>query len=214
VSAIQRAIVGQFGHPRGILGAVAGLIMRLRPSNRARNARTLELLEIGPDDHVLEVGFGPGVAAGRAAAVATRGKVVGIDRSPLMVRQARRRNAPAIREGRLELLLGDVDRLPPLPTRFDKVFAVNVYAFWSDPVAVLRGLRGVMRPGGTIALTFQPRRPGATAEDTRRGAERMASSLRDAGFAEVRVELLPMAPVDAACVLARAGGAQDTPPRR
>lgn len=83
----------------------------------------------------------------------------------------------------------------------DKVFAVNVYMFWDDPVTILRSLRDVMKPGGAIALTFQPRRRGATGDDTRAGAERVATSLRDAGFENVRTEILDMTPVDAACVL-------------
>lgn len=198
------AIVRQFGHPTGLLGAIAGLIMQIRPSNRARNIRTVDLLDIRPEDRVLEVGFGLGLAVRRAAELASRGKVVGVDHSELMLRQARHWNARAIEEGRVELLLGSAERLPELASRFDKVFAVNVYAFWSEPVTVLHGLRGIMRPGGTIALTFQPRRRGATAEDARRGAERMAASLRSADFVEVRVEILPMAPVAAACVLGRA----------
>ncbi len=200
----RSAIVEQFGHPRGLLGAIAGLIMRVRPSNRARNTRTVDLLDIRPEDRVLEVGFGPGLAVGRAAELASRGKVVGVDHSELMLRQARRRNARAIQEGRLELLLGSAERLPDFPERFEKVFAVNVYAFWSEPVTVLRHLRGMMKTGGTIALTFQPRRPGATGEDTERGAQRMAASLREAGFVDVRVEILPMDPVDAACVMGSA----------
>jgi SAM-dependent methyltransferase len=106
----------------------------------------------------------------------------------------------------VELRLGSAERLPDLGTRFDKVFAVNVHMFWSDPMAVLRGLRGVLKAGGTIALTFQPRRRGATGADTRRTAERIANALRNAGFESVRIEILDMAPVEAACVLGRVPG--------
>jgi ubiquinone/menaquinone biosynthesis C-methylase UbiE len=205
MSSKGNALVRQFGRPSGPLGVLAGLIMRVRPSNRLRNLRTVELLDISPEDRVLEVGFGPGLAVARAAALATRGKVVGIDHSALMLRQATRRNASAIAEGRVELLLGSTDTLPRFDEGFDKVLAVNVYMFWKDPVAVLRSLRRVMTPGGVIALTLQPRRRRATSEDTLAAAERMTTSLREAGFGEVRTEILPMAPVPAACVLARVG---------
>jgi hypothetical protein len=60
-----------------------------------------------------------------------------------------------------------------------------------------------MKPGGTIALTSQPRSRGATNEDTRLGAERIAESLRAAGFGDVRAGILPMKPVDAVCVLGK-----------
>jgi len=177
--------------------------MRFLGVNRLRNLRTLELLDIRPEDRILEVGFGPGLAVARAAELATAGKVVGIDHSELMLRQARRRNAKAIHAGRVELLLGSADALPRFEGRFDKVLSVNVYMFWKDPVSVLSGLRQVMKPGGVIALTLQPRRRGATADDTRVTAERMAASLQAAGFGQVRTEILEMAPVAAACVLGR-----------
>jgi ubiquinone/menaquinone biosynthesis C-methylase UbiE len=178
--------------------------MRTRPSNRERNLRTLALLEIQSGDRVLEVGFGPGLAIERAAALARKGKVVGIDHSELMLRQARRRNAAAIANGTVELLRGSTDHLPLFSVRFDKVFAVNVYMFWADPVASLTALRAVMNPGGTIALALQPRQQGATNEDARKVAERMAGSLASAGFEKLRVEMIRMAPVDTACVLGRA----------
>jgi len=203
MSALRSAFVRQFAKPSGPLGVLAGLIMRVRPSNRLRNLRTLELLDLRPADRVLEVGFGPGLSVARAAERASEGKVVGIDHSELMLRQATRRNARAIRAGRVELLLGSAETLPRLEEPFDKVLAVNVYMFWDDPGSVLGALRRVMKPGGVIALTLQPRHRGATADDTRAAAERMAASLRAAGFGEVRTEILEMAPVAAACVLGR-----------
>ena len=204
MSTALSALVQQFGKPSGPLGVLAGLIMRVRRSNRVRNLRTVELLDVRPEDRVLEVGFGPGLAVARAAELALAGKVVGIDHSQLMLRQARRRNVEAIRSGRVELLLSSADALPRFEGRFDKVLAVNVYMFWKDPVSVLSGLRQVMKPGGRIAITLQPRRRGATAGDTRAAGERMGASLRAAGFGEVRTEILEMAPVAAACVLGRA----------
>ncbi len=197
------ALVAQFGNPNGFLGRVAGFIMRFRSSNRERNRRTLEILDIRPEDAVLEIGFGPGLAIEQAAQLAQRGKVMGIDHSELMLRQARRRNAKAIADGRVELLLGSANRLPEFATRFDKVFATNVYMFWDDAAGILRGIRSVMKEGGTIVLALQPRHRGATNQDAHAAAQRMTSSLRDAGFEAVRTEILPMAPVDTACVLGR-----------
>ena len=176
----------------------------MRPSNRERGLRVLALLDIQAGANVLEIGFGPGLAIERVAQLATGGSVVGIDHSELVWRQARRRNAGAIGAGRVELMLGSAERLPNLATQFDKVFAVNVYMFWQNPVGVPRSPRDVMRPGGTIALVLQPRNRGATNEDARQVAERIAASLRDAGFAGVRVEILEMAPVNTACVLRQA----------
>ena len=59
------------------------------------------LLEIGPNDEVLEVGFGPGVVIQHLARLAFAGHVAGIDQSREMVEQARARNTTAVQNGRV-----------------------------------------------------------------------------------------------------------------
>jgi ubiquinone/menaquinone biosynthesis C-methylase UbiE len=198
---LRRALVRQFAKPSGIVGHLAGIVMERRPSNRQRNLRTLEILEIQPDDSVLEIGVGPGFAFARAVERASRGRLIGVDHSEVMLRRAARRVAPAIAAGRAELLLTPAEELELPEGSVDKAYAVNVFMFWRDPEAVLRRLLPVLRPGGRLAITHQPRQPRATSDDTRRDADRIAAALVAAGFATVRAELLPMRPVDAACVL-------------
>jgi ubiquinone/menaquinone biosynthesis C-methylase UbiE len=147
----RQAIVRQFGQPGGLVGRLVGLVMATRPSNRERNRRTIELLEIQPDDRVLEIGYGPGLAIEWAAERAVRGKVIGVDHSDLMHRQAARRDAHAIEAGLVELHVASVDALPAFTSSFDKVFAVNVHLFWPDPVRVLARLAAVMKPGGPVS---------------------------------------------------------------
>jgi ubiquinone/menaquinone biosynthesis C-methylase UbiE len=201
---IRNALVRQFSRPTGLLGRLVGLIMATRPSNLERNMRTVAQVDIQPDDRILEIGFGPGIAIERAAELAKRGKVIGVDHSALMLRQASRRNATAIAKGRVDLRLGTAESLPEFAEPFDKVIAINSYMFWNDPDGILLGLRNRMRPGGVIALTFQSRQRAATNEDTQRGAEAIAASLQRAGFEKVRIETFEMKPVNAACVLAQA----------
>jgi cyclopropane fatty-acyl-phospholipid synthase-like methyltransferase len=204
VRSLRAVVVEQFGRPEGLLGRVVGLVLRFRPSNRERNRRALALLDIRPEDDVLEVGFGAGLGIERAAELANRGKVVGFDHSALMVSQARRRNTEALAAGRVELRLGGMECLSDLPIRFDKVFAINVYIFWQDQVAAVQALRGVMKPGGTIAMVVQPRNKGATNADAAAVGDLMAGSLRSAGFENVRIEIIEMAPVSTACALGEA----------
>jgi SAM-dependent methyltransferase len=203
-ASIRDTVVQQFGRPSGPLGRLVGLVMRMRSSNRERSLRTVALLGLVPDDHVLELGYGPGLAVAHAAELVPRGIVVGLDHSVLMQRQASVLNGAAISTGHVRLLVGSAEQLPPLPgAPFDKVFAVNVFMFWKNPTATLRGLRDVMKPGGVIAITFQSRKRAATSDDTRAGAESIAAAMRDAGFVEVQTEVMKMKPVDAACVLGR-----------
>lgn len=194
-------LVRQFGHPRGVAGRAAGWVMAHRGSNRRRSAWVVSLLDVRPTERVLEVGFGPGVAIAALAARATRGQVYGVDHSEVMVAQASRRNAAAIRDARVHLVHASVAELPSFGEPLDAVLAVNSLWFWPDPVERLRELRRLLRPGGRIALASQPRCPGATRDTTSQGAQQLRDLLGEAGFAGIRVETLDLDP-PVACVLA------------
>lgn len=194
-------VVRQFSHPRGPAGWVAGWVMAHRSSNRRRNMWVVDLLDVQPTDRVLEVGFGPGLAIAALARRVTDGCVYGIDHSELMVRQATRRNAAAVRAGRVRLVAASVARLPEFAEPLDVIFAVNNAGFWPEPAERLRELRGLLRPGGRIALASQPRIPGADRATTARAAQELQDLLTGAGFAEPRVHTLDLDP-PVACVLA------------
>jgi ubiquinone/menaquinone biosynthesis C-methylase UbiE len=175
--------------------------MAYRVSNRRRNRWAVALLDVRPTDRVLEIGFGPGVAIAELAGRATRGRVFGIDHSEVMVEQASRRNAAAIRAHRVRLAHASVDRLPTFEGPLDAVLAVNSVGFWPDPVERLHELRRLLRPAGRIALVSQPRSSGATDDTTVRAAEQLQDLLTRAGFGQVRTETLDLVP-PVACVLA------------
>lgn len=198
----RAAVVRQFGHPRGIGGRLAGWVMAHRDSNVRRNRWAVSLLDVRPEERVLEIGFGPGVAIAELARHATSGRVYGVDMSAVMAAQAARRNSAAIRAGRVELVRTSVDRLPDLGEPLDAVLAVNNVGFWPDPAVRLRGLRHMLRPGGRIALVSQPRSPGADGTTTERAGRELHELLVQGGFTPVRTETLDLDP-PAVCVLAR-----------
>ncbi len=201
---LRSHVVAQFRQPTGLLGTVAGWIMAYRPSNRERNRWTVDLLSLAPSDRVLEVGFGPGLAIARAAERVSTGKVTGLEHSNVMLAQARWRNRNALRDGRVELQLGGLDRLPEFQRVFDKVFSINVLQFVGDRPDALHRLHRTLAPGGLLATTYQPRHRGASAADADTFAIRLATEMSAASFANVRVETLPLRPVPAVCVLGTA----------
>ncbi|MFL6241905.1 MAG: class I SAM-dependent methyltransferase [Acidimicrobiia bacterium] len=197
----MNALVVQFRRPHGIGGRAAGWVMAKRGSNRERNVWAVGLLDVQPYDRVLELGFGPGIAIQELARHATRGLVVGVDHSDVMVRQATRRNAAAVRAGHVELRLGNAEALPRFDAPFDKILAVNSLLFWDDPVARLKDLHHLLRPGGQIAIVYQPRGPDSTNEVAARTGREIAEHFATVGLTHVRVETLALRPTDAVCVL-------------
>jgi SAM-dependent methyltransferase len=190
----------QFGRPTGFSGRVVGWIMASRPSNRQRNVWTVSLLEIQRHDRVLEIGFGPGIAVREISRLAVEGYVCGLDHSEEMLRQATKRNAAAIRMGRVDLRLGSVDCLPVFAEPFEKVLAVNAIMFREQMIDRLKELRRVMRPGGRIAIAHQPRGPGATDATAEARGDEIAAALTQAGFSEVRIRTMRLKP-SVACAI-------------
>jgi SAM-dependent methyltransferase len=212
---LRRTIVAQFHDPTGVGGHLAGWIMSHRQSNLARNRWAVDLLDLQPDDRVLELGCGPGVALAAIADRVVRGVAVGVDQSAVMIGQARRRNAAGISAGRVELVCATVeDLLPvdgerqpaganagPLSGAFDAALAVNNVGFWDQPERRLAALRDRMRPGGRVAVVSQPRCPGATAETTRSAGTELADLLDKAGYTGITSATLDLDP-PAVCVQA------------
>jgi ubiquinone/menaquinone biosynthesis C-methylase UbiE len=200
-----RGGVAQFHRPMGAAGHVAGWVMSRRSSNLARNRWAARMLDIQPADRVIEFGCGPGVAVAALAALASRGLVVGVDHSRVMIRQAGRRNRAAVRAGRVRLVHAEVQHLSLDDGPFDAALAVNTVGMWPDPAARLRDIARLLRPGGRIALVSQPRCLGATAATSAKAAEELAGLLTDAGFEGLRTEMLDLDP-PVACVIGHAAG--------
>lgn len=187
-----------FGNPRGFVGQVLGTLMAIK--NKDRNDWGISLLDVQPNDYVLEIGFGPGAAIQQLSQLAAKGLVAGIDHSETMVQQASRRNATAIRQGRLELKHGSVANLPYEDNTFDKAYASNSHFFWTDPLENLKEVRRVLKPSGLIAICWQPRW-AKTEEMMKESANKTVKQLLEAGFHQVKLEFKLMNSVTSICVI-------------
>jgi len=112
-----------------------------------------------PGETVLDVATGTGAVASEL--LREKGcAVVGLDQSPEMLAEARRRLPADIR-----LVEGEADSLPFPDASFDGLTFTYLFRYVGDPGATLRELARVVRPGGTIAgLEFAvPPSPAARA---------------------------------------------------
>lgn len=103
-----------------------------------------------PGADVLDVGCGPGTITVDIAGRVAPGRVVGIDASADVIDAARAAAVDA-RCANLELRVDDVCALDLPDASFDVVHAHQVLQHLTDPVAALREMRRVCRPGGVVA---------------------------------------------------------------
>src|SRR5699024_7408848 len=133
----------------------------LMSNDTKKSVWTLSLLNPDKDDRILEVGVGPGIAVKLLSERITDGYTAGIDLSELMLKVALKRNKKAVSKGLVDLRLANVLTLPSYAEKLDKILAVNTIMFWENPIKGLKNLRNVMKQGGEIAITVQPRMKGA-----------------------------------------------------
>jgi demethylmenaquinone methyltransferase / 2-methoxy-6-polyprenyl-1,4-benzoquinol methylase len=102
-------------------------------------------VDAAPGDTVLDVATGTGAVI-RELRRQKGCKVVGVDQSPEMLAEARRRLGPEI-----ELVEANAEKLPFADASFDALSFTYLLRYVADPAATLRELARVVRPGGTIA---------------------------------------------------------------
>ncbi len=105
----------------------------------------------GSGDVVLDVAAGTGAVA--LELVRQKGcSVVGVDQSPEMLAEARRRLVLAAEAKRVRLVEASAERLPFEAASFDGLTAAYLLRYLSDLPAGLRELARVLRPGATASL--------------------------------------------------------------
>lgn len=174
-----------FGRPRGLPGILAGWIMGR--TGLEHNRWAVSQLRVAPGDSVLEVGCGPGVAIRLLAEGQRAGFLAGVDPSPIMVRQARRRNDALVRAGWVEIGEGSASWVPFGDDRFDRVLSVNNIMLWPNPPNDLREVARVMKPGGLLVISLNPRWAKTPGDVWDMGRE-ILSLVTGAGFVAATVE--------------------------
>ena len=148
---------------------------------------------------ILDVGCGGGRTVSKLAAIATHGKVCGVDYSEESVAATKRTNARWMDMGRVEVQHGTVSQLPFPDGTFDLVTAVETHFWWPALPSDIREIFRDLKPGGKLILIAEVYK-GATSTVSRL-AEKYASQtgmkllsvgehrelFTNAGYSEVQV---------------------------
>lgn len=111
--------------------------------------QTLALMDIQPEDRILDLGCGTGWASRRMARVAVRGEVVGLDVADEMLRRAEEASA-AFKNVRY--VWGSAENIAEADNAFTKVLSVESFYYYADQGKALDELRRVMAPGARLFI--------------------------------------------------------------
>ena len=151
--ASKSAAVSQCSKPTGWLGRFA--LWRMNSGHSKLTDWGLKHVSIEKHHTILDVGCGGGRTVSKLAALATQGKVYGVDYSEESVAATKRTNAQWIELGRVEIRHGLVSQLPFPDGMFDLVTAVETHFWWPDLPGDMREVFRVVKPGGTLVLVAE-----------------------------------------------------------
>ncbi|MFD7240395.1 class I SAM-dependent methyltransferase [Streptomyces massasporeus] len=144
----DRDLAHAFDHASRTYDRLTGL----NPGYRAdllRSARRLRLPGDGEGLHLLDLGCGTGASTRALLRAAPRARITAVDASAGMLRRALAKPWPdSVRF--LHLSAEELDAAGEDP--FDAVFAAYLFRNVSDPDGVLGTVRGLLRPGGRLAV--------------------------------------------------------------
>lgn len=109
-------------------------------------------VRVEPTARILDIGCGGGRTLRILAAMASDGRVEGIDYSPASVSVALGTNADLVASGRVSVQQGTASRLPFADATFDLVTAVETHYYWPDLQHDFREALRVLKPGGRFVL--------------------------------------------------------------
>lgn len=148
--ATSSAPVSQCQKPTGWLGRFT--LWRMNASHSRLTDWGLAHVPIEMHHTILDVGCGGGRTVSKLAAIATQGKVYGVDYSEESVATTKRRNARWIDIGRVEVHHGSVSQLPFPDGMFDLVTAVETHFWWPSLPTDMREIFRVLKPGGQLII--------------------------------------------------------------
>jgi len=137
--------------PRGFVGYISGWIMPIFHSTIYK--RVYPVLDLKPEDDLLEVGCGSGYFLKNYASYVK--SIAGIDLSDVMIKIATRKNRDRILEGTAEFIKGDASGLPWDNNRFSAVTSMGSFIGFPRQLESLKEMHRVLRPAGRAVVSIE-----------------------------------------------------------
>ena len=175
-----------FSGAKGLVGALAMLVGR-----RADADLVVERTGVGPGDHVVDVGSGPGSSARRAAKAGAT--VTGVEPAEVM-RDVARRLSRRVGPGSIEYVEGTAEALPLADGAATVLWSIATVHHWQDVEAGVSEAHRVLAPGGRLLVAERRIEEGATGLASHGWTDAQAASfaahLTRAGFTDIATDLV------------------------
>ena len=145
VSKISNFISSQFSKPNGFFGNLIAHFMKI--SNKPLHDTLIENIDIKKTDIILDIGFASGNVIEKLLNQNPK-KIYGIDISEDMVNLAKKNLKNEIKNNKVELELGDVEKLPFNNDFFTKIYTINTVYFWNNSENALNEINRTLQIDG------------------------------------------------------------------
>ncbi len=191
---LLRKFFSNTGKPEGVMGRIVVAMMNCGHAGIA--AWGFAHLRFRGDENALDCGCGGGANLAQLLRLLPKGRVTGLDYSPISVEKAREVNRAAIDAGRCTVVQGNVLELPFESSSFDVVTAFETVYFWPELVRCFAEIHRVLKPGGVFMITNEATGRTKSHEKWLKivdgmsvyTGEELEALLIDAGFAQVEID--------------------------
>ncbi len=110
----------------------------------------VEVLDIKPSDHLLEIGCGAGILAEQIGGRLAAGTITAVDSSAAMIKIATRKNV-----ANAHFIASDFASAALPDNAYNKILAFNVNFFWKEPSKELALIRKYLQDNGRLYVFYQ-----------------------------------------------------------
>jgi len=154
---------------------------------------TIDLLEVHPYQHILELGCGSGYTIQELSRKLKIGFLAGIEESMTLFRKAYRRNRDLVQQDLLQLHLGEIQDLQYPHHYFHSIYGTNIHFRWKQPQWIFSQMTSLLKTGGRLVMVFQPEWC-TTQRDIENAAMQIKEEYQQAGLSRIHLEFRDLYP--------------------
>lgn len=192
-----KLLAAQLRKPDGQFGRTVA--ENMNKSNNTINLHTIQLLQLSPDDAVLEIGMGNGFFCKDILSSHETVTYTGCDFSELMIDEASSINKEWVAAGRARFVEADITQLPFEDNSFHKLLTVNTIYFWEDTLKPLTEIFRVLKPGGVAVISLRTKESMLKMPFVQYGfslfeENELLSTLKQVAFSDISISHVPDPP--------------------